>query len=77
MIVRSVLPALFATGFALAAEPGDEVFNAEKAVATARSTNDTNALDRLTAEDFIWGQTRWPGHRQETASGRRKSRPAS
>lgn len=54
MIVRTALLVFLAAGLSLAADPKDEVSNAEKAVAVARSANDATALDRLTTDDFIW-----------------------
>lgn len=54
MTVRIALFAFLAAGVSLAADARDEVSNAEKAVAAARAANDASALDRLTADDFIW-----------------------
>jgi len=54
MIARTALLAFLAAGLSLAADARDEVSNAEKAVAAARTANDASALDRLTADDFIW-----------------------
>jgi len=45
---------IFSAGLSLAADSRDEVSNAEKAVAAARAADDASALDRLTADDFIW-----------------------
>jgi ketosteroid isomerase-like protein len=54
MIARTALLAFLAAGLSCAADARDEVSNAEKAVAAARSANDAGALDRLTSDDFIW-----------------------
>lgn len=54
MTARIVLLAFLAAGMSLAGDARDEVSNAEKAVAAARAANDASALDRLTADDFIW-----------------------
>jgi ketosteroid isomerase-like protein len=54
MIVRTALLVLVVGGLSLAADARDEVSNSEKAVAAARSSSDASALDRLTADDFVW-----------------------
>jgi ketosteroid isomerase-like protein len=54
IIARTAFFVFLAAGLSLAADARDEVSNAEKAVAAARSSNDAIALDRLTADDFIW-----------------------
>jgi ketosteroid isomerase-like protein len=54
MTARIALHAILAAGLSVAADPREEVSNAEKAVAAARAANDASALDRLTADDFIW-----------------------
>jgi ketosteroid isomerase-like protein len=51
---RMVLLAIVVAGLSPAADSRDEVSNAEKALAAARAANDAAALDRLTADDFIW-----------------------
>jgi ketosteroid isomerase-like protein len=54
MIQRITVLMSIAAGFSLSADVRDEVSNAEKAVAAARASRDVPALDRLTADDFIW-----------------------
>ncbi len=54
MTVRIVLIGFLAAGAYLAADAREEVSSAEKALAAARAANDDSALDRLTADDFIW-----------------------
>jgi ketosteroid isomerase-like protein len=54
MTVRIALIAFLAGWVSFAADAREEVSNAEKAVAAARAANDASALDRLTADDFIW-----------------------
>jgi len=54
MIALTTLFISLAAGLSLAADFLDEVSSAEKALAASRASRDVSALDRLTADDFIW-----------------------